>query len=270
MSAQTEDGFLGARPTAAIWTIRDTRAQASGLRGLLAYYGLTHRPAAIFAAMSAADRLLSAHPADPTLIFPFTRLYQATGDVRYLTVARQQARIEGSDGMGLCALYEATSQAAYLQAARRLWAKGQASPALSAELLLLTGRPGYAAALNHEKTSGPEMLRAAWTRLPYGIALSTGQNCTVNFSGVRLTQQTPAGKARSVTVTAAKPTAFTLQLFVPSGPAMRIRVNGVLQKTPGKPGRYVALVRRWRTGDVVMVQTAKSPASQGRAAVVRP
>jgi len=158
MSAQDEDGFIGVRSTPARWTVQDTRAQTDCLRGLLAYYTLTQRPAAIYAALSAADQLLSEHPSDPSLVFPLARLYQATSDSHYLTIARHQAQNKHSDGLGFCALYEATGRHEYLTNAQSLWAGNQAlrSPALSAELLRLTGRPGYAAGSKQNAHPGLE------------------------------------------------------------------------------------------------------------------
>ena len=259
MSTQCDDGFLGVRLASAHWTGRDTRAQAACLRGLLAYYAQTHRPATIFAALSAADRLMSEHPSDPSLIFPLTRLYQVTSDERYLRLARRQSQGKPSDGLGLCALYEAAGRTDYLTKAQSTWSGTKSSPALSAELLLLTGRPKYAAALNGSIRTGPEMLRTACTQTPHGFVISTAENCVGEFPGVSLTQQAVAGKGRIITIRAAKPKAFILQVFMPPGPSVQLRVNGTLQKTEDKPGGYVTLVRRWRNGDVLTMQARKVP-----------
>jgi len=251
MNSQDDDGYLGARSANAPWTVLDTRAQASCLSGLVAYYTLTHRPAAIYAAMSGADLLLSEHHLDPSLIYPLTRLYQATGDARYLAASRQQAREARPDGLGLSVLYEATGKGEYLEAARRAWDRDQNEPELSAELLLLTGRPGYAAILNQELHPGPEMLRAAWTRIPHGIALSTVRDCTARLPSIHIIQQTSGRNVRTVTIHASKAATFTLQLYLPVSPTTEIRVNGIPQTTLAKPGSYIALTRRWRNGDVV-------------------
>ena len=259
MSTQCDDGFLGVRLASARWTVRDTAAQTDCLRGLLAYYAQTHRPAAIFAALSAADRLMAEHPSDPSLIFPLTRLYQVTSDARYLRLARRQSQSKISDGLGLCALYEAAGRSDYLTKAQRTWSGSKSSPALSAELLLLTGRSKYAAALNDATHTGPEMLRTACTQTPHGFVISTAGNCAGEFPGVTLTQQTVTGKGRVISIRAAKPKAFTLEVFMPAGPPVQVRVNGTLQKTEDKPGGYAMFERRWRNGDIVTMQTTKSP-----------
>ena len=262
MSVQAEDGFLGTRPVTARWTGQETRAQAACLRGLLAYYALTQRPAAIFAALSAADRMLAENPFDPCLALPLTRLYQATSDARYLGIARQLVSRGGDDGLGLCALYEATGRPEYLAQAQGVWAGNSTSrtPALTAELLLLTGRPQYTAALNLHTLNqpthpGPELRRTAWARTPHGFALSTEKECVGDFSGMRLTQRNaPGSKARSITIAGAKATEFTLQVFLPQGPASYIWVDGIRLRTAEKPGGYAVISRRWRGGDVVTIK----------------
>ena len=67
------------------------------------------------------------------------------------------------------------------------------------------------------------------------------------------------GKGRVISIRAAKPKAFTLEVFMPAGPPVQVRVNGTLQKTEDKPGGYAMLERRWRNGDIVTMQTTKSP-----------
>ncbi len=254
MTAQDEDGFIGVRSAHSVWTANDTNAQAACLRGLLAYYILTRRPAAIYAALLAANRAMTEAGPSEALVLPLARLYAQTGDRRYLEFARHQAQNADGDALGECALYEATGHAADLQAAQKQWAKGQAGPNLTAELLLLTGRPGYAAALNRLPPSGPALARAAWTRAPRGVAVNTAQDSDAVFHSLHLTQRTAAG-VRTITVQTPRPAAFVLHVFLPPGLPAQIRVNG-LPQAPGQPGSYALLTRRWQNGDRVQISDA--------------
>ena len=119
-------------------------------------------------------------------------------------------------------------------------------------MLLLTGRPGYAAALDRLPPAGPEMARAAWTRAPLGLAVNTDRDSAAVFHGFRLEQRTTRG-VRAITVGTATPRAVRLRVFLPPGQPARIRVNGIAQAAPHAAGGYALLVRRWRNGDRIEV-----------------
>jgi len=270
LAAQADDGTFGLdarRAALAPWAPAEASAQRSCLRGLLAYYAASGQPAAIQGALMAGEQIVGAARADPdsAWVYPLVRLAQEADDPRFLEAARRQAALGGetdaASGLGLCALYEATGQATYLAGARRAWASGPASPTLTAEMLLLTGRPGYAAALDRLPPVGPEMARAAWTRAPLGLAVNTGRDSGAVFRSLRLEQKTAAG-VRTITVGTAAPTSARLCVFLPPGQPARIWVNGVPQAAPAPPGGYALLARRWRDGDRVQIgyDVSKSPA----------
>ena len=264
LAAQAEDGTFGLRREGEPWSPPEAAAQRSCLRGLLAYYAVSHQPAAIHAALMAGDRMIGASRTmpSPAWVYPLTRLSQEADDSRFLAAACRQAAMVVSpntggsninDGLGLCALYEATGRPTYLAGARLAWAHGSRPPALAAELLLLTGRPGYAAALSRLPPTGAALARAAWTRAPLGVAVNTDQDSTAVFHGLRLSQRT--GRAgRAITVGTAAPTAARLRVFLPPGPRARIWINGVAQSAPAPTGDYALLTRRWRNGDKVEVR----------------
>ena len=268
LAAQAEDGTFGLHPEHTAerpWSPAEAAAQRSCLRGLLAYYAAARQPAAIHAALTAGNRMIAAarERPDPAWVYPLARLSQEADDPRFLDAARRQAAF--SDGMGLCALYEATGQAAYLAGARQAWTRAPRSTVLAAELLLLTGRPGYAAALDHLPPTGPTLARTAWTRAPLGLAVNTDRDSAAVFHGLHLRQQ--AGRAgRAITVETARPTAAQLRVFLPQGRAGRIWINGAVQATPAPPGGYALLSRRWRNGDRVEVRYGVEAVMSGRGA----
>lgn len=277
LAAQAEDGTFGPGGAAPRpWSPAEAAAQRSCLRGLLAYYAAAGRPAAIQAALAAGGRMAAAAKGrpDPAWVYPLARLSEETDDPRFLLAARRQAALTGGsdngDGLGLCALYEATGQPEYLARARRAWEHGPRSPALTAEMLLLTGRPGYAAALDRLPPDGPETARAAWTRAPLGLAVNTGRDSAAVFHGLRLEQRTARG-VRAITVGTAAPTSARLRVFLPPGQPARIWINGVAQATPAPPGGYALLARRWRNGDRIEIGyvVSKSPALKGLALPAR-
>lgn len=281
LATQAEDGTFGLRPKRAAlqpWSPPEAAAQRSCLRGLLAYYAAAHDPAAIYAALTSGSRIVSAarDAPDAAWVYPLARLAQEADDARFLAAARRQPAggLNAGDGLGLCALYEATGQPTYLTGAEQAWARAPHSPALTAaltaELLLLTGRPGYAAALGRLPPTGPAMARAAWTRAPLGLAVNTDRDSAVVFHSLHLDQRTgPAG--RTITVGAAAPTAARIRVFLPPGPAAHLWINGVAQATPAPPGGYALLTRRWRNGDRIGVGYAvsKSPAVKSPALQVQ-
>ena len=280
LAAQAEDGTFGLpteraaeHPTEQPWSPSEAAAQRSCLRGLLAYYAASRQPAAIEAAVTSGDRMVSAARdlPSPAWVYPLARLSQASDDLRFLAAARRQAAGDGltADGLGLCALYEATGQAAYLASAQGAWARGSRTPALAAELLLLTGRPGYAAALDRLPPAGPALARAAWTRAPLGLAVNTDRDSTAVFHSLRLDQRT--GRAgRSITVGTTAPTAARLRVFLPPGPPARLWINGVAQSAPTPAGGYALLTRRWRDGDRVEIRPDVIAPPQVRARFIAP
>jgi len=272
LAAQAEDGTFGLpsehaaeQPIEQPWSPPEAAAQRSCLRGLLAYYAVSRQPAAIHAALTSGDRIVGAARELPSTawVYPLARLSQEADDPRFLAAARQQAAVsaglnvgeslDASKGLGLCALYEVTGRAAYLAWAQQAWAHTPHSPALAAELLLLTGRPGYAAALDRLPPAGPALARAAWTRAPLGLAVNTDRDLAAVFHSFHLNQRT--GRAgRTITVGTAMPAAARLRVFLPPGPPVRIWINGVAQATPAPPGGYALLARRWRNGDRVEIR----------------
>jgi len=267
MATQTEDGMFGLHSERAVehpWPPPEVAAQRSCLRGLLAYYAVSRQPAAIHAALMSGDRMVSAARDLPSAawVYPLARLSQEADDPRFLAAASQQAVVGNglnddgldiSDGLGLCALYEATGRPAYLMGAQQAWARRSHSPALAAELLLLTGRPGYAAALDRLPPAGPALARAAWTRAPLGLAVNTDRDSAAVFHGLHLNQK--SGRAeRTITVGTATPAAARLRVFLPPGQSARIWINGVAQTTPTPPGGYALVARRWRNGDRVEIR----------------
>lgn len=261
LAVQNDAGWLGGGDKGKPVTQTQWNAQGPGLRGLLAWYALTKNTAAIYAGLSLGSRALTrldTHP-DPTWAAPLTRLYAETGDTRFLHAARRL--VSAQDGLAWCALYEATGDTAALATAERAWtaaSPGQMSPPLAAELLLLTGRPGYARALAAAPPSGPALARMAWTRAPQGMSVQTPLPCAASFRAVHLIQAVDRTGARTVTVSVPQPTAFKLRVFLPSGPPMRVLINGKPQAVAAPPGGYVVLLRRWQDGDTVTIAPSVS------------
>lgn len=236
--------------------------QTDCLRGLTAYYTLTHQAAALYAAQAGSKSLLDPRQASvPGLVFGLTRLAQAAGDTRLLSVARRRA--SGSDGLGLCALYEATGDRRFLSAAQGRWKRGDSAAQTTSELLLLTGQAQYATALSRSRSS--VSTRAAWSRAPLGMAVSTLSTSSADFRLVHLSQQT-AGGLRTITVSTPKPVAFALRVFLPPGPASVISIDGRVQTAAAKPERYAVLVRRWHQGDTIEIKPGTQSAGLDLAA----
>ncbi len=268
LASQNDAGWLGSSDNSKPLTPAQWNAQGPSLRGLLAWYALTRNPAAIYASLSLGSRALDrlAVRPDDAWAAPLARLYLETGDTRFLHAARHLAA--PGDGLAWCALYEATGETDALAAAERAWAaapSGPNSPALAAELLLLTGRTAYARALAAAPPSGPALARMAWTRAPLGMAVQTPLPCSASFRAVHLAQTVDKMGARTVTVSVPQPTAFKLRVFLPSGPPVRVLINGKPLPVAAPPGGYLVLLRRWRNGDGVMViptASQKAPAKQ--------
>ena len=264
LAAQTDADWLGGGDQGRPLTAAQWNAQGPGLRGLLAWYALTKNTAAIYASLSLGSRALArldSRP-DPAWAAPLARLYAETGDTRFLHAARRLAA--PGDGLAWCALYEATGETDTLAAAERAWSAVPSSP-LAAELLLLTGRPGYARALAAAPPSGPALARMAWTRAPQGVAVQTPLPCAATFRSVHLMQAVDKTGARAVTISVPRPTAFKLRVFLPPGPPVRVLINGKPQAIAAPPGGYTVLLRRWQNGDAVTViptASQKAPAKQ--------
>lgn len=268
LASQNDAGWLGGGDNSRPLTPTQWNAQGPGLRGLLAWYALTRNPAAIYASLSLGSRALTrldAYP-DPAWAAPLARLSAETGDTRFLHAARRL--VSAHDGLAWCALYEATGDTDALSAAESAWAAappGQMSPALAAELLLLTGQPGYARVLVAAPPFGPALARMAWTRAPQGVAVQTPLPCAASFRAVHLAQTAGLAGRRTITVSVSQPTAFKLRVFLPSGPPVRVLINGKPQAVAAPPGGYAVLLRRWRNGDTVTVTPTvshKAPAKQ--------
>lgn len=260
MAAQAEDGTFGLsrqRASDCLWSPSEAAAQRSCLRGLLAYYAAARQPAAVHAALASGGGILNAAQRlpNPAWVYPLARLSQETDDPRFLAAARRQAAVSNGngDGLGLCALYEATGQPSYLAEAQQVWARAPRSPALAAELLLLTGRPGYAAALDRLPPVGPALARAAWTRAPLGLAVNSDRDSAAVFHDLHLSQRAD-WEGRTITIRTITPTAARLRVFLPPGLSARIWINGVAQPASAPPGAYALLARRWRDGDRVEIR----------------
>lgn len=259
MAAQNRQGLFerpgqSASEKAKALSSKELSAQRDCLRGLLAYYAVSRRPAALYAALAAGEPLVDARSTASAALL--TRLSQQTGSVRFLNAACQ--RVSAGDAWGLCALYEATGKASYLSAARAAWTRGSKSADLAAELLLLTGQPEYAQALNTLPDTGTGQARAGWTRAPQGMAINTDRDSAATFHQVRLSQKT-TGQTRSVAASMPMPTAFRLRVLLPPGHKTQVAVNGVPSTAPTPPGGYVVLLRRWRNGDVITFLPARTP-----------
>ncbi len=261
LASQNDAGWLGSGDKDRPLTPTQWNAQGPGLRGLLAWYALTRNTPAIYAALSLGSRALTrldTRP-DPAWAAPLARLSAETGDTRFLHAARRL--VSAQDGLAWCALFEATGDTDSLSTAERAWAAAPsapnspapASPALAAELLLLTGRPGYARALAAAPPSGPALARMAWTRAPQGMAVQTALPCAASFRAVHLAQTADKTGTRTITVSVSQPTAFKLRVFLPPGPPVHVLLNGKPQIVAAPPGGYMVLLRRWRNGDAVTV-----------------
>jgi hypothetical protein len=81
-------------------------------------------------------------------------------------------------------------------------------------------------------------------------------------AGVDLTMETnfPEGESASLKLTLKAPKQFTLALRRPSwaGDGFAVKVNGQIVKALAKPGSYIELKRRWKSGDTVAVTLPKT------------
>lgn len=283
MSTQDNDGYLAAGLGRGRWSSAEIKATAENIRGLLAYYAISHNPAAVYAAMQAGD-LLAAHfsptgvksPGTAALTLPMVLLYRATSEPRYLRWAEKRANLGGSDGAGLCALYLATGNKHYLVAARGLWedecAAKRPDPGLAASLWTLTDSPGYLHALR--KSPQPWLCpiapgSLAYARVRDGIAVNAYTSSQVRIGTVRLTQRLVNGPRRSpgkaivISLQMPEPTAFALRLntdSIPAGtvPLKDITINGDTASALVHSANEITIVRRWKAGDTVRLNIGSS------------
>jgi len=220
MTAQDAAGYLGAVEPVHEYTADDISAHANNLRGLLAYYHVTHQPAALYAAIRGGDFLIDNYDpapgseetgAEDGLVYALTRLYQACGDTKYLHFAEREEAARGCDGLGLCALYEATGKGAYLKLAERSWkyvplpkkekagvlpllskerigvrSSGSASPQFSAEIFSVTGNRRYLDGLRDYRSTSVWPMAVAFTRGSSGLSINCLYPATVRFGDVQL------------------------------------------------------------------------------------
>lgn len=312
MTAEDADGYLAAGQGRNRWAASQVQAESRNLRGLLACYALTHHVAVIYAAMQAGDLLVSApelaasvrrpfllrldktsaHKASPTptasLVLPLARLYLMTGQERYEHWALQQARAGQADAPGLCALYLATGQAAWLHQAQVLWkqsaAQGKADPDAAACLLAATGAPGYARVARSRPAPWPCPLSAgsvALTQTPYGLSVNTWASAHFLWKGGWWTQhtaKTTGGLLQTTLSLSAKQPVKAALSFPTGGVAITADMNHMPVLGQPQPG-LLALTRVWRAGDrlvltalpgPVAVQTVPRPRSAAPPSIGRP
>ncbi|HZF41413.1 MAG TPA: DUF6805 domain-containing protein, partial [Blastocatellia bacterium] len=81
-------------------------------------------------------------------------------------------------------------------------------------------------------------------------------------AGADLTMETdfPEGESATLKLALKRPKQFTLALRRPSwaGDGFAVKVNGQIVKAPAKPGSYVELKRKWKSGDTVAVTLPKT------------
>ena len=210
MTDQAADGYLGALSPVHEYRAADIDAHANNLRGLLAYFALTHQPAALYGAMHAGDFLLDNYDplpgqeeagAEDTLVYALTRLYQASGEERFLQFAEREESMRGCDALGLCALYEATGNRVYLNQARHAWRYARkstdsstptaespmATPHFTAEIFMLTGDHRYLDGLRDYRSTSVWPLAVAFTRDPStGLSINCLFPATVTLGSVQV------------------------------------------------------------------------------------
>lgn len=265
MNAQDSDGYLAVGKGAARWSPAQAAAFGRNLRGLLAFYAVSRSPSSLYAAMQAGDLVtteVTARTPDG-LLLPLARLYLATGEPRYRAWALGMARVDTTDGPGLCAVYGLTGQTQFLRTAEGLWtrqtARGRPDADLSAALFAVMGAPAYLP--TEDAAASPWVCplsegTLAYSRLGDGLAVNAAVNSSATFGAVRLTQRVVSqGRERTITVHAPRPTRFTLQVNVPpasSGSApIRVLVNGKPQAVTPPRGTSWAARRAWQEGDTV-------------------
>lgn len=292
LNAQDKDGYLAGAGRAR-WSPAQVDAFSHNLRGLLAYYGVSHSPAAVYAAMQAGDLVTSevtpnalGRALPDGLLLPMTRLCLATGEPRYRDWVVRTARANTTDGVGLCAAYAFTGEPALLEKARRVWrshlAVGRADPEMASALWAVTGSPRYLASANPASapwvcplTDGP----LTYADIPGGVAVNAYVPSRAHIGVVTLVQQletTRDGRrTATITVRVPQPTAFTLRLSVPTGDqgTPRVLLNGAPSPVITPRDTFWTATRRWRSGDTVALALSRdatgNPAA-GNPATARP
>lgn len=277
MNTQDQDGYLAMGKGRLRWSPAQADAFGHNLRGLLAFYAVTHDPAAIYAAMQAGDLVVSEfassvkRPKLPVgLLLPMTRLYLATGEPRYRAWVQTAALETKTDGTGLCAVYALTGQARFLHLAERLQqheaVTGNDDVELSAALWAVSGKPKYLEA--EDPAQAPwicPLLEGVLTysRTPHSLSVNVFVNSSVTLGPMRLTQRvtTLTGKrTATVTVRAPRRAPFTLRLFVPPGSgAARVMTPDTTQAVTVPRGRFWELTRAWKKGDTVTLTYPAAP-----------
>ena len=178
LGCQLSDGWFGTGPGVRPRRAPDWGAQAWCLRGLLAFYAVTHSAAAIDGASACGQAVVRAPasaPAPPELTLPLALLYRQTGSEELLQWCQRRALTGETDAAGLCALYEATGRRAYLAQAVHLYLTPRRSNTVqrdaAAALWTDTGDVRFLPALRGERRAGPvsahagvALLRARSTR----------------------------------------------------------------------------------------------------------
>ncbi len=294
MTAEDADGYLAAGQKRGRWTAAQVVAESRNLRGLLACYAVTHHVAIVYAAMQAGDLVVSApelaatvprprvlplgnaatHKAFlvPTapLVLPLMRLFLVTGQVRYKQWALQQAQAGRADAPGLCALFLATGQAAFLHQAQEVWkqsaAQGTPDPDAASCLLAATGGWGYVRMVRSRPAPWACPLSAgslAFAQTPHGLAINAWTNARFAWHGGQWAQRTAkvAGglMQMTLTVSAKQPVKATLS-FATSGATVTVDVNHV-PLTAGQGPGAVTIARVWRDRDRVILTALPVPTS---------
>lgn len=293
MTAEDADGYLAAGQKRGRWTASQVVAESRNLRGLLACYAVTHHAPVIYAAMQAGDLVVSAPelaamvprthvlplgnalahkaflPPTAPLVLPLVRLFVMTGQVRYMQWALQQARAGRVDAPGLCALFVATGQAAFLHQAQEVWKQSaaQGTPDLDAAscLLAATGGWGYVRVVRSGPAPWACPLAAgslAFAQTPHGLAINAWTNARFGWHGGQWAQRTAkvAGglMQMTLTVSARQPVKATLS-FPTAGAAVTADVNHV-PFTAGQGPGVVTIARVWRGGDRLTLTALPVPA----------
>jgi DUF1680 family protein len=279
MNSQDRDGYLAAGTKTARWSAAQISAYRENMLGLLAYYAITHSPAAIYMSMQAGDLILTTFPnstnapAADGLLLPMVQLAHWTGNPTYLEWAKQQADGGTTDGPGLCALYRDTGQASYLHAANTLWqmelSAERPDPALATALWSITGATNYVPYFQTAAAPWSSPLEpgsSAYGSIPGGLVVNVFANSRATLGPVHVTQRLSSlsTKPRLATFTLNTPHPVILTLMLPAPPPAGLRhlisftLNGKTQRA-APAGEWLTLNRRWKTGDQISLLAAPTP-----------
>lgn len=292
MTAEDADGYLAAGQKRGRWTASQVVAESRNLRGLLACYAAAHHVAIVYAAMQAGDLVVSAPelaaaasrprvlplgnasankaflaPTAP-LVLPLVRLFVMTGQVRYMQWALQQARAGRADAPGLCALFLATGQAAFLHQAQEVWkqsaAQGTPDPDAASCLLAATGGWGYVRVVRSGPAPWVCPLSAgslAFAQTPHGLAINAWTNARFAWHDGLWAQRTAkiaGGLTQMTLIVSAKQPVKAMLSFATAGAAVTADVNHVPLRAGQGPGA-VTIARVWRGGDRLTLTTLPIP-----------